>query len=47
MQGGVHSAADAAALIASATQLCEEVVPTMAWEDVAPAVHQTLQQFTA
>jgi hypothetical protein len=45
MQAGVHSAANADALIASATQLCEEVVPTMAWEAVAPDVNQALQRF--
>ena len=46
MQAGVHSAADADALIASATDLCEEVVPTMAWEAVAPEVNKALQRFT-
>jgi hypothetical protein len=46
MQAGVHSAADADALMASVTHLCEEVVPTMAWEEVAPDVHKALQRFT-
>jgi hypothetical protein len=45
MQAGVHSVTDADALIAGVTHLCEEVVPTMAWEDVAPEVHQALQRF--
>jgi hypothetical protein len=45
MQAGVHSAADADALIASTTHLCEEVVPTMAWEAVAPEVNKALQRF--
>jgi hypothetical protein len=46
MQAGVHSAADADVLIASVTQLCQEVVPTMAWETAAPDVRQALQRFT-
>ena len=46
MQAGVHSAADADALMASVTHLCEEVVPTLAWEEVAPDVNQALQRFT-
>jgi hypothetical protein len=46
MQAGVHSAADADALMASVTHLCEEVVPTLAWEEVAPDVHKALQRFT-
>jgi hypothetical protein len=45
MQAGVYSAADADALIASATHLCEEVVPTLAWEAVAPEVNKALQRF--
>jgi hypothetical protein len=45
LQAGVHSTAEADALMASVTQLCQEVVPTMAWETVAPAVHQALQRF--
>ena len=45
MQAGVRSTADADALIESTTQLCEEVVPTMAWEAVAPEVHKALQRF--
>ena len=45
MQAGVHSAADADALIVSVTQLCQEVVPTIAWETVAPEVHKALQRF--
>jgi hypothetical protein len=45
MQAGVHSAADADALMAGVTHLCEEVVPTLAWEAVAPEVHQALQRF--
>jgi hypothetical protein len=45
MQAGMHSTADADALIASITQLCQEVVPTMAWETVAPEVHKELQRF--
>ena len=36
---------DADALMASVNQLCEEVVPTMAWEAVAPEVHKALQRF--
>jgi hypothetical protein len=47
MQAGVHSAADADALIAGVTHLCEEVVPTLAWAAVAPDVHQALQRFKA
>jgi DNA-binding transcriptional regulator YdaS (Cro superfamily) len=46
MQAGVHSAANADALMASVTHLCEEVVPTLAWEEVAPDVHKALQRFT-
>ena len=46
MQAGVHSVTDADAVIASVTQLCEEVVPTMAWEEVALDVNQALQRFT-
>jgi hypothetical protein len=45
MQAGVHSVTDADALMASVNQLCEEVVPTMAWEAVAPEVHKALQRF--
>jgi hypothetical protein len=45
MQAGVHSTADADALIVSITHLCQEVVPTMAWETVAPKVHQALRRF--
>ena len=43
MQVGVHTVTDA--LIASVTQLGQEVVPTMAWETVAPEVHKALQRF--
>jgi hypothetical protein len=42
---GVHSVTDADALLVSVTQLCEEVVPTMVWEAVAPDVHKALQRF--
>jgi hypothetical protein len=45
MQAGMHSTADADALIAGITRLCQEVVPTMAWETVAPEVHKGLQRF--
>ena len=45
VQVGVHSVTDADALMVSVTQLCEEVVPTMAWETVAPEVHKALQRF--
>jgi hypothetical protein len=45
LQAGVHSVTDADALMVSITQLCEEVVPTMAWETVAPDVHKALQRF--
>ena len=45
VQAGVHSVTDADALMVSVTQLCEEVVPTMAWETVAPDVHKALQRF--
>jgi hypothetical protein len=45
LQVGVHSVTDADALMVSITQLCEEVVPTMAWETVAPDVHKALQRF--
>jgi hypothetical protein len=45
MQAGVHSAADADELTVSVTQLCQEVVPTIAWEMVAPEVHKALQRF--
>ena len=45
LQVGVHSVTDADALMVSVTQLCEEVVPTMAWETVAPDVHKALQRF--
>ncbi len=45
MQAGVHSVTDADALMASVNQLGEEVVPTMAWEAVAPEVHKALQRF--
>src|SRR5262249_46363614 len=45
MQAGVRSATDADALMASITQLCEGVVPTMAWEAVAPEVTKALQRF--
>jgi hypothetical protein len=45
MQVGVHSVTDADALMVSITQLCEEVVPTMAWETAAPDVHKALQRF--
>lgn len=45
LQVGVHSVTDADALLVSVTQLCEEVVPTMAWETVAPDVHKALQRF--
>jgi hypothetical protein len=45
VQVGVHSVNDADALMVSVTQLCEEVVPTMAWETVAPDVHKALQRF--
>jgi hypothetical protein len=45
VQVGVHSVTDADALMVSVTQLCEEVVPTMVWEAVAPDVHKALQRF--
>jgi hypothetical protein len=45
VQVGVHSVTDADALMVSVAQLCEEVVPTMAWETVAPDVHKALQRF--
>ena len=45
LQVGVHSVTDADALMVSITQLCEEVVPTMAWETAAPDVHKALQRF--
>jgi hypothetical protein len=45
LQAGVHSVTDADALMVSITQLCEEVVPTMAWETAAPDVHKALQRF--
>jgi hypothetical protein len=45
LQAGVYSTTDADALIVNIIQLCQEVVPTMAWETVAPEVHQALQQF--
>jgi hypothetical protein len=45
LQVGVHSVTDADALLVSVTQLCEEVVPTMVWEAVAPDVHKALQRF--
>ena len=45
MQAGVHTTADADALIARLTQLGQEMVPTMAWETVAPEVHKALQRF--
>ena len=45
LQVGVHSVSDANALMVSITKLCEEVVPTMVWEAVAPDVHKALQQF--
>jgi hypothetical protein len=45
MQAGVHSVTDADAVIASVTQLCKEVVPTMAWEEVAPDVNKALHRF--
>ena len=45
LQVGVHSVTDADALMVSITQLCQEVVPTMAWETVAPDVHKALQRF--
>jgi hypothetical protein len=45
LQVGVHSVSDADALMVSITKLCEEVVPTMVWEAVAPDVHKALQQF--
>jgi hypothetical protein len=45
LQVGVHAVTDADALMVSVTQLCEEVVPTMAWETVAPEVHKALQRF--
>lgn len=45
VQVGVHSVTDADALMVSVTQLCEEVVPTMVWETVAPDVHKALQRF--
>jgi hypothetical protein len=44
MQVGVHTVTDADALMASVNQLCEEVVPTMVWETVAPDVHKALHQ---
>ena len=47
LQVGVHSVSDADALMVSITQLCEEVVPTMAWETAAPDVHKALQRFEA
>jgi len=47
IQGGMSSVADADALIASATHLCEEVVPTMAGEAAMPDVHKALQRFDA
>jgi cell division septum initiation protein DivIVA len=45
LQVGVHSVTDADALMVSIAQLCEEVVPTMAWETAAPDVHKALQRF--
>ena len=45
VQVGVYSVTEADALLASVTQLCEEVVPIMAWEAVAPEVHKALQRF--
>jgi hypothetical protein len=45
VQVGVHSVSDADALMVGITQLCEEVVPTMAWETAAPDVHKALQRF--
>jgi hypothetical protein len=45
LQVGVHSVTDADALLISVTQLCEEVVPAMVWETVAPDVHKALQRF--
>jgi hypothetical protein len=45
VQVGVHAVSEADALMVSVTQLCEEVVPTMAWETVAPDVHKALQRF--
>jgi hypothetical protein len=45
MQVGVHTVTDADTLIASVTQLGQGVVPTMAWETVAPEVHKALQRF--
>ena len=45
LQVGVYSVTEADALLASVTQLCEEVVPIMAWEAVAPEVHKALQRF--
>jgi hypothetical protein len=47
MQRGVSSVADADALIASTTHLCEEVVPTMAWETAMPDVREALRRFDA
>jgi hypothetical protein len=47
VQTGVSSVADADALIASATHLCEEVVPTIAWEAAMPDVRKALQRFDA
>ena len=45
VQVGVHSVSDADALMVGVTKLCEEVVPTMAWETAAPDVHKALQRF--
>jgi hypothetical protein len=45
MQVGVYTVTDADALIAHVAQLGQEVVPTMAWETVAPEVHKALQRF--